>query len=103
HWRARLPCPPLIPYTTLFRSQHALGELRARRVELQIGELPRRDRPQHGSIAVAEAELGAHASACIGGRGDAGAHRAVPAGRLERSAEHTSELQSRVDLVCRLL
>src|SRR5206468_6534304 len=33
----------------------------------------------------------------------AGVSRAAPAGSGERSEEHTSELQSRSDLVCRLL
>src|SRR2546428_9532604 len=34
---------------------------------------------------------------------DAGSHVADVVHRLERSEEHTSELQSRSDLVCRLL
>src|SRR5207249_10929226 len=38
-----------------------------------------------------------------GRRADARAHRRVHAADRDRSEEHTSELQSRFDLVCRLL
>src|SRR5438105_6705122 len=81
-----IPPPPrstLFPYTTLFRSRAALtpvpppGELRAHR---------RRDaraaQRQRARVAVPDAD------------------RLL---RGARSEEHTSELQSRVDLVCRLL
>src|SRR5690606_42044626 len=43
---------------------------------------------------------------CAGGQGLAGAHHVVPRSQLrdqDRSEEHTSELQSRENLVCRLL
>src|SRR2546422_5990636 len=76
----RPPRSTLFPYTTLFRSP-LRG--RAPRGVPRDGHLPRRhDR----------------------GRGGARRHpRALPRGRLERSEEHTSELQSRLHLVCRLL
>src|SRR3989440_454369 len=90
----RPPRSPLFPYTTLFRS--------AQGAQAGAGDrLPDRDRPDRG------------------GRGDAprgllgqrrGDHlpprqRAVHPGAAHhpRSEEHTSELQSRSDLVCRLL
>src|SRR5690349_24109036 len=86
------PRSPLFPYTTLFRS--ALGQRRL-------------DRP-------APKEPGDHATFVLGGHsaveprlGDGGeSHgrpRAVQRGRGERSEEHTSELQSRRDLVWRHL
>src|SRR5690348_17939203 len=76
-----IPRPPrstLFPYTTLFRSPVlAAAVLRLQRVELEEKER--------------EAELHAFQS------GEA------RAGQTSRSEEHTSELQSPVHLVCRLL
>src|SRR2546422_6322675 len=78
----RPPRSTLFPYTTLFRS-HAL--YRARRVWTRG--------------AVAGRATGASAARPIHRRGQgAGADRL-----LDRSEEHTSELQSRLHLVCRLL
>src|SRR5436190_13960761 len=93
-----IPRPPtstLFPYTTLFRSQHAI------------------DQRATGGGAQRHAD-----PAAVG----AGASRELEPGRLEarvdieltarardlvdrvvRSEEHTSELQSHSDLVCRLL
>src|SRR2546422_5544248 len=66
----RPPRSTLFPYTTLFRSPHAVQRL----VQIEPGDAP---------------------------------PRAAPRARLlpgdERSEEHTSELQSRLHLVCRLL
>src|SRR2546422_4308690 len=82
----RPPRSTLFPYTTLFRSAHA-GRVRLGRLLLR----------QH--LLVAQ-------------RDDAQPDRAPSARRLvapregvdeERSEEHTSELQSRLHLVCRLL
>src|SRR5437879_10222923 len=86
-----LPRPPsstLFPYTTLFRSQHDLPVEEARAVLVgdaqRIAEAARNK--QHGALALAlEQRVG----------GDRGAHL--------RSEEHTSELQSPMYLVCRLL
>src|SRR3989442_9692991 len=77
----RPPRSTLFPYTTLFRS--VSGPLRA--AQEQGGAYPERD--------------DAHAG---GGGGLLGAVQAV-AMDVERSEEHTSELQSRPHLVCRLL
>src|SRR5438477_5148111 len=79
----RPPRSTLFPYTTLFRS----AEMTA---------------------AAAAMHLGAdHAVGAIHGFLDRAGFRIVearPAGAaLERSEEHTSELQSHVNLVCRLL
>src|SRR5699024_11492623 len=72
-----LPRPPrstLFPYTTLFRSPDGRRHRRQQRVA------PGDRRRKH----------------CLGGTG----HRPS---RGHRSEEHTSELQSRFDIVCRLL
>src|SRR3989440_4811284 len=89
----RPPRSTLFPYTTLFRSQVGLAA---------------------GVLDSAGAEVGEHAAAtethraqCQGRDAQARApklpvfHRSLLRGR--RSEEHTSELQSRSDLVCRLL
>src|SRR5205809_4666618 len=74
----RPPRSTLFPYTTLFRSLHHRADQRA-----------------DGSL-VAAAHL-------LGGVG-VGVDRGVDRGtELVRSEEHTSELQSRLHLVCRLL
>src|SRR2546428_3399570 len=80
----RPPRSTLFPYTTLFRSRPESREDAAEAVEL---------------APAAEPEVAAHRSA---------ASRAKRTNPLSvathtRSEEHTSELQSRSDLVCRLL
>src|SRR5437762_7148946 len=67
------PRSTLFPYTTLFRSRRAVA-----------GPAPRRAAPER---------RGAPETAT----------RATPARRTRRSEEHTSELQSPMYLVCRLL
>src|SRR2546422_8417222 len=69
----RPPRSTLFPYTTLFRS-HVVVE----RLVLDV-------------------------QAVLEHRGAAGQHADAQPRRLERSEEHTSELQSRLHLVCRLL
>src|SRR5438874_10505447 len=82
----RPPRSTLFPYTTLFRSGAGGRHRRAVR---------RQDRGAHR-----------HADAVFSGAGEGG-DRAARRPRLgigeSRSEEHTSELQSRRDLVCRLL
>src|SRR5256885_7252496 len=72
----RPPRSTLFPYTTLFRSPRALGQLRQRHVGLD--HLP-------------------------DGQAVAAAQRVHAANLDRRSEEHTSELQSPCNLVCRLL
>src|SRR5260370_21203330 len=75
----RPPRSTLFPYTTLFRSVGDLGADGAPDDEGHLHAVEHRQRGQgHGAVPVAD-----------------GAHH--------RSEEHTSELQSHLNLVCRLL
>src|SRR3712207_7623488 len=78
----RPPRSTLFPYTTLFRSSRArrLGTLRSAAVPASGG--PAREPLRHAA---------------------AGPNKCRPEGYFGRSEEHTSELQSRQYLVCRLL
>src|SRR5438105_7164150 len=78
------PSSTLFPYTTLFRSRVAGVFLAGARPYLQ--RVARRDR----QLAHRDAGLVVE-------------HRPERRSGVGRSEEHTSELQSRVDLVCRLL
>src|SRR5207247_9562223 len=93
-----LPPPPtstLFPYTTLFRSNpiafakldehHLLGRMRGPR-----------DREGHRQVELDDTHGHVHAGT------PSRSARAIRSAK-QRSEEHTSELQSRVDLVCRLL
>src|SRR5256885_8706831 len=83
----RPPRSTLFPYTTLFRSRvrgvghHHEGDGRVRPDEALVGEAPRR-RVNHLRCVV---------------------RRPTRRHRRRRSEEHTSELQSPCNLVCRLL
>src|SRR5699024_12032429 len=89
----RPPSATLFPYTTLFRSdgQGVLGALKLLRDEGLYGDVP--------VILLGVPEGMEH-------RGDGpafGADAVLARPVALRSEEHTSELQSRFDLVCRLL
>src|SRR5690349_23470267 len=89
------PCSPLFPYTTLFRSERRRrGDAQRERAVL-IGDGVRTS----AESAVGDERAG-HGLALV--VDDASAH-AGQRMRDHRSEEHTSELQSRRDLVCRLL
>src|SRR2546422_1646359 len=79
----RPPRSTLFPYTTLFRSERLEHEdlLQGSLLEVEDHRVPAR---RHDLVRVA---LQAHAAEV----------------RARRSEEHTSELQSRLHLVCRLL
>src|SRR5438132_9583940 len=83
----RPPSSPLFPYTTLFRSLLP-------RVLSGAGRpgQPEMEHAQH-------AQGGGRAHGGVSARG----HSGLRAGDRTRSEEHTSELQSHSDLVCRLL
>src|SRR5690348_17418323 len=93
----RPPSSTLFPYTTLFRSA-VWGEC----VECgAVGAAPARDRERGGAADGWQAPSrpgGAAVMAAGADRSEAGPHLAG-----DRSEEHTSELQSPVHLVCRLL
>src|SRR5690606_41723075 len=94
------PRPPLFPYTTLFRSG-SRAEDRAQRWAEPPGERRTR-RPAVSSAPGCPGRGGVLGDAAIGAV-PARSARAVPRPIRERSEEHTSELQSRENLVCRLL
>src|SRR5687768_17679385 len=87
----RPPRSTLFPYTTLFRSQLDLGRKRrealAERRPVLVREHGRRD--EHRNLMT------------VGDGLERGPQRDF--GLAVRSEEHTSELQSRLHLVCRLL
>src|SRR5206468_4438718 len=89
------PRPTLFPYTTLFRSQCVL--------EAPAGD----DQGLPGGAGGRAQLLGVGAEERQGGGGGVkpGGQARVGVGgeAVGRSEEHTSELQSRSDLVCRLL
>src|SRR5690349_21989798 len=87
----RPPRSTLFPYTTLFRSRF-VGEF----AEVHLPGMRRES--QH-------VDVGARAKQTLAPAGyDHAMHlRMLEADAVERSEEHTSELQSRRDLVCRLL
>src|SRR5690349_23845351 len=76
----RPPRSPLFPYTTLFRSPAAA-------VDCRLGPVLDAVRTHRSGAGAVRAD----------------ARRAISARDASRSEEHTSELQSRRDLVCRLL
>src|SRR5437660_2693689 len=73
-WRRHPPRPPLFPYTTLFRSRR---------------HLPHLGRP-------------GPPGRCTERHGPPGERTVTTGGMTPRSEEHTSELQSRGHLVCRV-
>src|SRR5256885_13289893 len=82
----RPPRSTLFPYTMLFRSPHADRAAPDRRAGRS--QAPRRRRPVRAAVLLLE--LAARAPA-------------RESGARARSEEHTSELQSPCNLVCRLL
>src|SRR2546426_9140604 len=79
----RPPRSTLFPYTTLFRSHRVAAALRVRALARPLGL--------------------SHALQDRGGRFAGEARRPARARSGDRSEEHTSELQSPCNLVCRLL
>src|SRR2546430_9491169 len=95
----RPPRSTLFPYTTLFRS---LLHGAHREEELQVGQPPLEAEAQQERRALRDrAVLAPRAAAPVQLRGQQ-LLGAVALG-MKRSEEHTSELQSQSNLVCRLL
>src|SRR2546427_6712767 len=86
----RPPRSTLFPYTTLFRS-----------LALERGEILR-DRVVERQLPLLDEHHDAHARDGLRHGGDP-EDRVAPHGEVRRSEEHTSELQSQSNLVCRLL
>src|SRR3712207_8658750 len=93
----RPPRSTLFPYTTLFRSEDRPVGDAARR---HVGARGVRD--ERGHVLVGDREVEGQVRA-VAGRDEDHDGLADRARRSERSEEHTSELQSRQYLVCRLL
>src|SRR5256885_9273350 len=86
----RPPSSPLFPYPTLFRSDRDhLG--RSKHARPQSGRSAPCQHEDRGAPEADDPPLGTYRR----GKGEVGRH--------ERSEEHTSELQSPCNLVCRLL
>src|SRR3712207_8196835 len=83
----RPPRSTLFPYTTLFRSDRSRGGC-VRRARARARDPGARDAAEPVADAPTEGER---------------AHLLAEGARGDRSEEHTSELQSRQYLVCRLL
>src|SRR5699024_12844022 len=85
--RPRRPTPPLSPYTTLFRSVISSASARVTSTS----------RVERSTCSAGSASRSYSAR-------DTTAGGSMPSREVEvRSEEHTSELQSRFELVCRLL
>src|SRR2546427_8287623 len=87
----RPPRSTLFPYTTLFRSH--LRQQAGRQRLRQYGDEGRHGQRQQGGNGQAVLACPVHC----------GAPEAPWTGHARRSEEHTSELQSQSNLVCRLL
>src|SRR5207249_7682187 len=96
------PSSTLFPYTTLFRSlpRQELEEMSVPSYGLtEVGICEE----QMGEFTARLTVTGTTSTELVWVKVDGKVQRAVPASVKERSEEHTSELQSRFDLVCRLL
>src|SRR2546430_4838699 len=96
----RPPRSTLFPYTTLFRSQ----EVHRRHEYMRAAPVVRRHAPGHGQPPMRGGELASQPPDVARLYSDERRHllgRGEQA--IERSEEHTSELQSQSNLVCRLL
>src|SRR5436309_10938280 len=93
------PRPPLFPYTTLFRSVAAVP------APVQPVEQVAAPESQPEMAAVVAAAPEAVPEALVTGNAASGIQgvSVLPRTGEPRSEEHTSELQSRENLVCRLL
>src|SRR5256885_871383 len=90
----RPPRSTLFPYTTLFRSGDRLGNSRIQRITAE----------RHGGQEIRRSDAAAAGGAAVDRPRAARARGARPRTRAGiRSEEHTSELQSPCNLVCRLL
>src|SRR3989454_2991384 len=87
----RPPRSTLFPYTTLFRSDPILAHIAAIEENLAIGRLDESGEHFHGGALTCAV------------RSDVAENLTGANREADRSEEHTSELQSPCNLVCRLL
>src|SRR5687768_18120588 len=92
----RPPRSTLFPYTTLFRSDHIHQLGSAKRLSQRC------DRPFFVCLRGATISIAGHENQCGLYPFDS-ANNFAQGHAIARSEEHTSELQSRLHLVCRLL
>src|SRR5262249_61317424 len=97
-WPRPPPCSPLFPYTTLFRSRRLPAPQPRVLPPGRARAQPRHARPPARGVLPPTGRV----LRLPGGRG-ARRPRTRLRRLLERSEEHTSELQSLTNLVCRLL
>src|SRR5207249_6385025 len=90
------PYPTLFPYTTLFRSSSSFGKFRGLIFRVRIIN------PLASLICSGDASA-SFVTETRTLRRSAQTLRLTSSGCFSRSEEHTSELQSRFDIVCRLL
>src|SRR5207249_11600413 len=91
----RPPSSTLFPYTTLFRSQPS---------RVAIDEQQNLYIIDQQNVRIRRVDAQTQTITTIAGTGVVGfSGDGAPAVQAQRSEEHTSELQSRFDLVCRLL
>src|SRR2546422_7562562 len=91
----RPPRSTLFPYTTLFRS---IVPMSGRVVPLSAWSVP----PEHTYRRISRGGAAGGGARLAPGNGAGGVGEPLATHRV-RSEEHTSELQSRLHLVCRLL
>src|SRR3712207_7771004 len=96
----RPPRSTLFPYTTLFRSERRRGDDLPGGAEAALDGVGADERVDHR--VVAQPLDGRHVAA-LDGVDERDAREHGDAVELDRSEEHTSELQSRQYIVCRLL
>src|SRR5207244_6225769 len=92
----------VFPYTTLFRSVDHRGAQLSDSDARNGTQKPPRGRAPHAGAELSRANpAGGKAAGATSGQ--AGLYAEMTGGRASRSEEHTSELQSPDQLVCRLL
>src|SRR5690606_42032612 len=97
----RPPSSPLFPYTTLFRSEPAVVHQDVGTAEITKVEKVNNVQPY---ALLPASSCTSSVNACLYGGGTPYVdYGFVGVGTQTRSEEHTSELQSRENLVCRLL
>src|SRR3712207_9302868 len=99
----RPPRSTLFPYTTLFRSR-SLGIGHSERLPRRAWPCASKEPPAQASSAAAhgDSDEGLRSSRVVVARARSRFSRLVSRSPCSRSEEHTSELQSRQYLVCRL-